>query len=251
MGYSNSPLVSYTKLSPNHSGLRNHQIDIITIHCMAGDLSVESCGSMFAKKERQASSNYGIGSDGRIALYVEEKNRSWCTSSSSNDNRAITIEVASGAKHPYEVSDKALAALVQLCADICKRNGIAELKWKNDKSLIGKPEQQNMTIHQWFANKACPGQYLLDKHPYIVQEVNKILNGSKSGTDEVVSMTKAELKAFIEETVKSMGVGGAVPTWAEKEYKEAIEKGLTDGSNPMKYATRLDVMLMTKRAVEK
>ena len=116
---SNSKLASYTKLSPNHSGRRKHEIDTISIHCMAGNLSVESCGKLFADKTRQASSNYGIGSDGRIALYVDEDNRSWCTSSSSNDNRAVTIEVANtAAKDPWPVSDAAYKSLIDLLADI-------------------------------------------------------------------------------------------------------------------------------------
>ena len=153
---SNSPLVSYTKLSPNHSGKRNHVIDTITIHCMAGNASVETCGALFANPSRKASSNYGIGSDGRIALYVDEANRSWCTSSASNDNRAVTIEVANNGGAPdWPVSDKAYAALLDLVTDICKRNGIKKLLWKGDKSLIGQVNKQNMTVHRWFAAKAC------------------------------------------------------------------------------------------------
>ena len=177
MAYTNSSLISYTKLSPHHSGLRNHIIDTISIHCMAGNLSVETCGNIFMNRE--ASSNYGIGSDGRIALYVEEKNRSWCTSSSSNDNRAITIEVANDSGAPdWHVSDKAMAALIQLCADICRRNSIKELKWEGNKNLIGQVNKQNMTVHRWFAAKACPGDYLYNKHSYIATEVNKILGSS-------------------------------------------------------------------------
>ena len=177
MAYTNSALISYTKLSPHHSGLRNHTIDTISIHCMAGNLSVETCGNIFMNKK--ASSNYGIGSDGRIALYVEEKNRSWCTSSSSNDNRAVTIEVANDGGAPdWHVSDKAMAALIQLCADICKRNNIKELKWEGNKNLIGQVDKQNMTVHRWFAAKACPGDYLYNKHGYIATEVNKILGSA-------------------------------------------------------------------------
>ena len=129
MAYTNSPLVTYTKLSPNHSGQRKHVIDTITIHCVVGQLSVETIGNIFAPTSRQASSNYGIGKDGRIGMYVEEKNRSWCTSSSANDNRAITIEVASDTKHPYAVNDKAYAALLDLVTDICGRNDIKKLVW--------------------------------------------------------------------------------------------------------------------------
>ena len=173
---SNSPLVSYTKLSPNHSGKRTHKIDTITIHCMAGNLSVESCGAWFAKPTAQASSNYGIGSDGRIALYVDEGNRSWATSSRSNDHRAVTIEVAnSGGAPDWPVSDKAYAALLDLVTDICKRNGIRELKWKGDKTLVGKVDEQNMTVHRWFAPKACPGNYLYNRYGEIAAEVNRRL----------------------------------------------------------------------------
>lgn len=173
---SNSALVSYTKLSPNHSGKRTHKIDTITIHCMAGNLTVESCGAMFARSTTQASSNYGIGSDGRIALYVDEGNRSWCTSNRANDQRAITIEVAnSGGGPEWPVSDKAYASLINLLVDICERNNIEKLLWQGDKKLIGKVDQQNMTVHRWFANKACPGEYLYSRHGEIAKEVNRRL----------------------------------------------------------------------------
>lgn len=177
MTYTNSPLVSYVKLSPNHSGLRTHCIDTITIHCVVGQCSVETLGSIFSKASRQASCNYGIGADGRIGMYVEEKNRSWCTSSRSNDQRAITIEVASDTKPPYAVNSKAYAALINLIVDICKRNNIKKLLWKADKSLIGQVDKQNMTVHRWFANTACPGDYLYNKHSEIAAEVNKRLGG--------------------------------------------------------------------------
>lgn len=172
---SNSPLVSYTKLSPNHSGKRNHVIDTITIHCVVGQCTVETLGNIFAPTSRQASCNYGIGTDGRIGMYVEECNRSWCSSSASNDHRAVTIEVASDTTHPYAVNDKAYAALIDLCVDICQRNGIKQLLWKGDKSLIGQVDKQNMTVHRWFANKACPGDYLYNRHGQIAEEVNKRL----------------------------------------------------------------------------
>lgn len=179
---SNSPLVSYTKISPNKTSPRNHKIDTITIHCVVGQCTVESLGEVFAPTSRQASSNYGVGYDGRIGMYVEEKDRSWCSSSSANDNRAITIEVASDTTHPYAVTDKALAALIELCADICKRNGIKKLLWKGDKNLIGQVDKQNMTVHRWFANKSCPGDYLYERHGYIADEVNKRLGASSTPT---------------------------------------------------------------------
>lgn len=175
---SNSSLVSYTKISPNKNSPRNHVIDIITIHCVVGQCSVETLGNVFAPVSRQASSNYGIGADGRVGMYVEEKDRSWCSSNAANDNRAITIECASDTTHPYAINDKVYASLVELCTDICKRNGIKELKWKGDKSLIGQPDKQNMTVHRWFANKACPGDYIYNRLGQIANEVNAKLNGS-------------------------------------------------------------------------
>lgn len=182
MKMSNSPLVNYTKISPNRTSPRKQAIDTITIHCVVGQCSVETLGNVFAPATRQASSTYGIGYDGRIGMYCEEKDRSWCTSSSANDNRAITIEVASDTTHPYTVTDKALAALIELCADICKRNNIKQLLWKGDKSLIGKVNKQNMSVHRWFANKSCPGDYLYNKHPYIAAEVNKKLGTGAAPT---------------------------------------------------------------------
>lgn len=181
---SNSKLVSYTKISPNKTSPRNHAIDTITIHCMAGNCTIETCGNIFQPTSRQASSNYGIGSDGRIGMYVEEKDRSWCSSSGSNDNRAVTIEVANdgGADTGWHVSEKAYNALIDLCTDICKRNGIKKLLWKGDKSLIGQVSKQNMTVHRWFAAKSCPGDYLYNLHGQIAAEVNKRLGKSDAGT---------------------------------------------------------------------
>lgn len=175
MGYTNSPLVNYTKISPNKHHPRNHKIDTITIHCVVGQVSVERLGEIFEKPSRNASCNYGIGTDGRIALIVDEQDRSWCSSSASNDNRAITIEVASDTTAPYAISDAAMNSLIKLCADICKRNDIEELKWKGDKSLIGNVAEQNMTVHRWFANKSCPGDYIYSRLGWIASEVNKLL----------------------------------------------------------------------------
>ena len=180
---SNSPLVVYTKLSPNHSGKRTKKIDTITIHCMAGNCSVETCGNLFASSARQASSNYGIGTDGRIALYVDEANRSWCTSSNANDQRAVTIEVANNGGAPdWPVSAKAYAALLDLVTDICKRNGIKRLVWstrKNDR--VNHLNGCNMTVHRDYANKSCPGNYLYNRHGQIAAEVNKRLGITDAG----------------------------------------------------------------------
>lgn len=176
MAYTNSPLATVKILSPNHSGQRTHTIDTITIHCVVGQCTAQSLGQLFASPERQASSNYGIGHDGTIGLYVEEKNRSWCTSSNANDQRAITIEVASDTAEPYAVTDKAYAALIDLVADICKRNGIEKLVWSDSKSdRVNHKNGCNMTVHRDYANKSCPGKYLYDRHPAIAAEVNKRL----------------------------------------------------------------------------
>lgn len=180
---SNSPLVDYTLISPNKTKNRTHKIDTITPHCVVGQVSVEALGNLFAKTSRQASSNYGIGYDGRIGMYVEEKDRSWCSSNAANDHRAITIEVASDTTDPYAITDAAYKALVNLCYDICKRNGIPELKWKADKSLIGNVSKQNITVHRWFAAKACPGDYIYNRLGQIAEEVNKKLNGDSTVTN--------------------------------------------------------------------
>lgn len=169
---SNSKLVNYTKISPNKNSPRNNTIKKITIHHMAGNCTIEACGAIFANPNRKASSNYGIGTDGRVGMYVEEKDRSWCSSSGSNDHQAITIEVANDGGAPqWHVSDKALAKCIELCVDICKRNGIKKLNYTGD--ING-----NLTLHKWFAATACPGPYLESKMPYIASEVNKRLTAT-------------------------------------------------------------------------
>ena len=176
---SNSPLVNYTKISPNKSSPRNHKIDTVTIHCVVGQCSVETLGNVFAPTSRQASSNYGIGYDGRIGMYVEEEDRSWCSSNAANDNRAITIEGASDTKEPYAVNAKAYAALIDLLVDICKRNGIKELVWSTNKAdRVNHKNGCNMTVHRDYANKSCPGTYLYERHAQIASEVNKRLGST-------------------------------------------------------------------------
>lgn len=186
---SNSTLISYTKRSPNQSGKRTKKIDTITIHCMAGNLSVESCGALFSRSSQQASSNYGIGSDGRIALYVDEANRSWCTSSNANDQRAVTIEVANNGGAPdWPVSAKAYAALLDLVTDICRRNGIKRLVWSENKAdRINHRNGCNMTVHRDYAAKACPGNYLYTRQGAIAKEVNKRLGETDSSSPGVVT----------------------------------------------------------------
>lgn len=213
-------MVSYTKLSPNHSGQRNHAIDTITIHCVVGQCSVETLGNIFAPTSRQASSNYGVGVDGRIGMYVEEKNRSWCTSSAANDHRAITIEVASDTTEPYAVRDNVFAALLDLVTDICKRNGIKKLVWSTNKSdRVNHKNGCNMTVHRDYANKSCPGKYLYDRHGEIAAEVNKRL-----GADEPKVETPATTSAIKKGDVVSIADDATyydgvkkVPAWVRKK----------------------------------
>lgn len=183
MAYTNSKLVNYTRISPNRSVNRNHKIDTVSIHCVVGQCSVETLGSIFASTSKEASSNYGIGYDGRIGMYVEEKDRSWCTSSASNDNRAITIEVASDTYHPYRVNNMAYKSLIKLLVDICKRNGIKKLVWSTNKSeRMNHLNGCNMTVHRDYANKSCPGDYLYNLHGQIAKEVNAQLGSGTSST---------------------------------------------------------------------
>ena len=179
-------MIDYKLLSPNCTKPRNHKIDKITIHHMAGNLTVEGCGELFADPARKASSNYGIGTDGRVGMYVEEANRSWCSGNAENDHRAVTIEVANdGAGPAWHVSEKALAKLIDLCVDICKRNGIEKLNFTGDKN-------GNLTMHKWFQATSCPGPYLESKFPYIAEEVNKRL-GVKKYTPTVKEWQKAAI----------------------------------------------------------
>lgn len=184
---SNSSLVDYVKISPNKTSPRNHKINRITIHHMAGNLSVETCGNVFAPSSRQASANYGIDSDGRVGMYVEEKDRSWCSSNKANDHRAVTIEVADDQGGPnWHSSDKAMNKLIELCADICKRNGISRLNYTGDTN-------GNLTMHKWFAATDCPGAYLESKFSWIADQVNSILSGkTTSNKDETPTQTPGD-----------------------------------------------------------
>lgn len=181
---SNSPLVDYTRISPNKNSPRNHKIDTITIHCVVGQCTAETLGNIFAPTSRQASSNYGVGTDGKIGMYVEEKDRSWCSSNAANDNRAVTIEVASDTKHPYAVNDRAFTALLDLVTDICKRNGIKKLVWSTKKAdRVNHKNGCNMTVHRDYANKSCPGDYLYNRHGEIAAEVNRRLGVADTAPD--------------------------------------------------------------------
>lgn len=186
MAYTNSKLVSYTKLSPNHSGQRTHAIDRITPHCVVGQCSVETLGSIFYPSSRQASCQYGIGVDGRIGMYVEEKNRSWCSSSNANDQRAVTIECASDTNHPYWMNDKVYNSLINLCVDICRRNDKKKLIWLGGKNktlnYAPKSDEMVITVHRWFANKSCPGDWLYARLGDLAAKVTAQLGGSNTGS---------------------------------------------------------------------
>lgn len=199
---SNSPLASITMISPNKNSPRTHAIDRITIHCFVGQVTAKRGLEVFQPTSKQASCNYVVGKDGDIGLCVEEKDRSWCSSNAANDHRAITIETACDTTHPYTVTAKAYAALVDLCEDICRRNGKTKLIWLGDKAktlaYTPAPGEMVMTVHCWFANKACPGKYLLDRHPEIAAEVTRRLGSDPApaptpdpGTSHLYRVRKA------------------------------------------------------------
>ena len=227
MEYTNSPLVSCVKLSPNHSGQRTHDIDTITVHCVVGQCSAETIGSIFAPESRQASSNYGVGYDGKIGMYVEEKNRSWCTSSRANDQRAITIEVASGATEPYAFNDAAYTRLIELCIDICKRNGKNKVVWfgDKDKTLAYEPADGEMvlTVHRWFANKSCPGSWMYARMDDLTSKVNAALSNTTNRTlyrVQVGAYYKKENAENMLAKLKAAGFDGFIAT-VEAEQEEA------------------------------
>ena len=201
MAYTNSPLVAYTKLSPNHSGQRTHSIDRITPHCVVGQCSVETLGSIFAPSSRQASSNYGIGVDGRVGMYVEEKNRSWCSSSSANDQRAITIECASDTTEPYAFKDVVYQTLIKLCVDICQRNGKKKLLWLGDKDTTlaynPKADEMVLTVHRWFANKSCPGSWMYARMGDLSSKVTAALGVSQQAETPAVSVPVTDTEKTI------------------------------------------------------
>lgn len=209
MAYTNNSMVVYTKLSPNHSGLRKHSIDRITPHCVVGQCTAEGLGGWFAKPSTQASSNYGIDKDGRVGMYVEEKNRSWCSSSNANDQRAITIECASDTKEPYAFRDVVYQTLIKLCVDICKRNGKSKLLWFGDKaktlSYSPKADEMILTVHRWFANKSCPGNWMYARMGDLATKVTAQLGGT--GTPGAATGTQGSSFAVLSDAdvIKKVG----------------------------------------------
>lgn len=189
-------IVVRKQLAKNKTSPRNHAIDTITIHCIVGQWTAKQGCDYFATTDRECSANYVVGKDGSIGLSVDEKDRSWCTSSRENDNRAITIEVASDTEHPYAVTDAAYSALIKLVADICQRNGIKQLVWSTNKAdRVNHVNGCNMTVHRDYANKACPGQYLYERHGAIAAAVNAILG---SGTTQAPEAAPEAVQGFPE-----------------------------------------------------
>lgn len=255
MSYSDSPLVDYRRISPNTSK-RTHKIDTVTVHCTAGHLTVEKLGELFARPERRASSQYGIGDDGRIGQYCPESRRAWTTggdlkangmTGSQNDHRAVTIEVSSDVKEPCAVSPAAYRSLVLLLADICKRNGIKQLLWKGDKNLVGQVDRQNMTAHRWFSSKrTCPGGYLYARFGQIADQVNALLQEEEEVTQEQFN---GMMQTWIAEQKKL-----PAQPYAEEALKWAKDTGVMAGDKsgnqmPMAYITREDAVVILQRAL--
>ena len=225
---SNSPLATVTQISPNRNSPRNHKIDRITIHCFVGQVTAKRGCEVFRPSSKKASCNYVVGYDGSIGLCVDEGDRSWCSSSSANDNRAVTIETASDNKHPYAVTEKAYAALLDLVTDICRRNGAKKLLWfgDKDKTLAYAPQagEMVMTVHRWFANKACPGDYLYERHGEIAAEVTRRLEGED---DEM--LTYEQWKEYMTQYRKELQDNDS-GDWSKENRQWAVDKGLMAGN---------------------
>lgn len=233
---SNSPLAVYSCLSPNNSGPRTHAIDRITPHCVAGQAAIEDIGARFAQPSNKASSNYGIDKDGRVGLFVPEDWRSWCSSSRENDQRAVTIECASDSYAPYAFRDIVYQRLVELCTDVCRRNGKTKLLWLGSKegTLAYAPETDEMllSVHRWFENKACPGEWLFSRLDRLAEEVTAALNPPETMFSDVPP------DAWFADTVR----------WA---VERGIAHGFPDGSfQPNKPATRAEVLTFLRRQAD-
>ena len=246
---SNSPLVTYTRISPNRSSPRTRTVDRMTIHCYVGQVTAEQgcSGSRFVNYDPVggASCNYVVGRDGSIGLCVPESDRAWCSSSPSNDSRAITIETASDTTHPYAVTKEAYKALLDLCTDICRRYGKQRLVWlgDKDKTLAYQPAKDEMvlTVHRWFAAKACPGQYLLDRQGAIAEEVTRRLQ------EEIDTMTYEQWKEYMARYQKELSAQNAT---MPDLVADAVALGISaDGARPRDLMTREEGMVMATAAV--
>lgn len=229
---SNSKLTQVTILSPNHSGKRNHVIDRISPHCVVGQVTAETLGARFAKSSVKASSNYGIDKNGRVGLYVDEANRSWCTSSVINDNRAVTIECASDTTHPYAMNEKVYNTLIELCADICRRNGKSKLIWidNKDRALNYEPKSDEMliTVHRWYAKKSCPGDWLYSRLGDVAAKVTKKLQQSKEEEEMTQEKFNEMMNTWLETQAKldPSTWSNDARNWAERNgYIAGDDKG--------------------------
>lgn len=257
-----SPLTVYTALSPFYSKRRSSTIDTIMIHCMAGNLSVETCGKLFQRDGRDASSNYGIGSDGRIACYVDEEYRAWTSggkdkngniirvngiSGADMDHRGITIEVANdgGASTGWHVSDAAMKALIELCVDICKRYNIKQMLWTGNKANVGNIAVQNVGAHRWFANKSCPGDYLYDNMDKIAAEVNKRLSNSGNEDSTITLIDERIRKANpLYQDIND------VPVYWRPAIQELLDLDIINGGTPRDVcATDVNLTMDTVKAI--
>lgn len=278
MGYSS--LVDVKIYSPNHSGQRTHAVDRITLHCVVGQCSVEVLGNIFVNPSRYASSNYGIGTDGRVGLYVDENNRSWCSSSWENDQRAITVECASDTFYPYAMNTNVYNTIIALCTDICKRYGKTKLIWfgDKDKTLNYAPKSNEMilTVHRWFAATACPGDWLLARLGQIAETVTKKLQPAPKPTpkptptptpkptpkpepepepkEEEEEVTQEQFNAMMETWLQEQALrkpskwSAAAREWAETNgYIKGDDKGNTMYK---KFITREEVAAVLYRALK-
>lgn len=231
---SNSALAHFTLISPNRNSPRNHKIDRISIHCYVGQVTAQSGLREFSSPSKGASCNYVVGYDGSIGLCVPESDRSWCTSDPPNDHRAVTIETASDTTHPYAVTDKAYEALVDLVTDICRRNGAKKLVWFGDKNktlaYTPKSGEMVMTVHRWFSAKACPGDYLYERHGAIAAEVTRRLNESEE--KEEPDLTEAEAKKIARQEIEAYFAEQArkpVADWAKTHVETVQKRGIMNG----------------------
>lgn len=253
---SNSKLVVYTKLSPHCTKPRQGKIKGISIHTMAGPGSVEGCGQVFQTSE--ASSHYGIGLDGRIGQYVLEENRAWCCSHKV-DHEVVTIEVSSiqSYQEPYECTEAAFESLIDLCVDICQRNGIKKLVWKEGKqycpAFTGNWAVCNMVPHRYTTDKgkSCPGNYLFGKYGEIAERVNARLKGEDEDMDINKLLSEMTNEQAYELVKKAEIHAATLPDddWSKKEgwWEKAQEAGVSDGTSPVRHMKRNEVVAILGR----
>lgn len=251
----NSPLATYKRITSQKTVLTNKTLNRISIHCFVGQVTAKRGVDYFATTDRQASCNYVVGFDGSIGLSVDEKDRSWCTSSADNDKQAITIEVASETVDPYKVTDQAYDALIDLITDICVRNGKTKVIWIENKTqaLAYKPAPNEilLTVHRWFAPKECPGDYLFGRHARIAATVNARLN--KTTVEEEEEMTQEQFNQMMNNYLSELAKQPA--TWEQDACNWARQIGLmvgdaTGNQMPKKFCTRGEMAVMLKRLAE-